>query len=153
CARAHQGRGLVVRRDAERLNWRYADHPEHAYELALARRGGEAVGLAVFRVGAFDGVERVGLVADALTLPGDEAARHALVAWIADRARAAQCPVIEHLLPESSPDWRPFQDASGFLARRLRKRFLLAFRPHSKRLRMHWLRRHWHYTLGDSAFV
>lgn len=41
--------GLLVRRDARYLKWRYLDHPALSYELVALRSGGELAGWSVFR--------------------------------------------------------------------------------------------------------
>ncbi len=151
-ARFAEGKGAVLVRDAAFLNWRFLDRPDHTYECAVARRGGELVGASVFRRGDFDGDAGVGLVCDWMVTPDDEHAANALLGWLVERADASGCEQLVSLIPESSPDWRLFHDRADFLAVRLKKRFFLAFRPFTKRLRPHWLYDRWHYTLADTDF-
>ncbi|QDU65463.1 GNAT family N-acetyltransferase [Engelhardtia mirabilis] len=153
CARLAEGRGLTLARDVVWLDWRFRQRPDQSYDQAVVRRGGEVVGLAVFRTGDFDGDRNVGLVCDWIVAPDDDGAANALLAWLAERARAAGCERLVLLLPETSPDWRPLQDRHGFLALRLAKRFLLADRSYAKQMRMHWLHQSWHYTFADTDFA
>jgi hypothetical protein len=168
-ARAAAPHGAIAVRDAAQLDWRFVRHPEREYRRAVARRGGELVGLAVFRVGGFDGEEQ-GLVCDWLVPPDEPEAAHALRAWLRDCARAAGAERLVALLPDTRPDCIPFQAAQfrvlpipdtcpdwiPFQAAQFRvlpTRYFLVGRNYVKRYDMRWLYRHWYYTLGDTDLV
>ncbi|NOT31855.1 MAG: hypothetical protein HOP15_15525 [Planctomycetes bacterium] len=151
-ARCAAGRGALAVRDRAQLAWRFGARPGVSYAQALARRGTELVGAAVFRPGDLDGERGVGLVCDWLVLRDDAGATSALLAWLAARARDAGVETLHAFAPETAPEWRDFQ-SSGFHARRLRKNYFLAARSFQKRTSMRWLYDNWYYTLGDTHVV
>jgi hypothetical protein len=138
-------RGIAVR-DRAQMAWRYAENPRHRYRIGAVRRGGELVGLAVFRKGAFDLVED-GLLVDWMAAPGDGDVRAALLAWVAGRARAEDCERITTVFADTAPEWLAFQEL-GFHVQATRY-FLVAW-SFSPRFHLGWMRRHWYYTLGDT---
>ena len=137
-----QGRPAIAVRDVERLNWRYADHPERDYRCALVKRGEEILGYAVLREGSWGGHEG-GLLVDWLVLPEREAWFELLV-WARD-ASARDRLVVN--VGDKSPEFGLFQ-AFGFRVAGTDE--YLVFRGFQKPYVMSWLSAHWTYTLGDS---
>ena len=142
-------RAIAVR-DRAQLDWRFCEHPERRYRLALARRAGELQGLAVYGQGAFDGEEDQGLVCDWLVAPGEEAAGETLRAWLAERALAGGAARLVAAFPDSCTEWLAFQRA-GLLV--TPSRYFVVSRTFLRHVSMSWLRRHWYYTLGDTDLV
>ncbi len=138
--------GAVAVRDAAQLDWRFSDHPEKRYALALARVRGRLAGYAVYRAGTYDG-ERDGLVCDWLVPEGEGAAAAGLRAWLVERARADAVLRLTAVFPDTVPEWQAFQRA-GFRVRPTR--YFPVARNYVAPYRMPWLHRHWYYTLGDS---
>jgi hypothetical protein len=141
--------GLAALRDTRRLDWRYADHPEHEYSIALAHSGGELAGYAVYRRGAFDQQE-AGLVCDWLV---DRAAPQAAVAlrnWLCERARADGERRLVALIPDCAPEWLDFQRAGWRVEP---TRYVLAARSWRRALPVEDLRASFWITLGDTDLV
>lgn len=143
---AMEGREAVLVRDAERLDWRFRAHPEHGYRCAVARRGEELCGHAVYLCSGWDGAEQ-GLLCEWMVPVGDGEARHALLAWAAARAREDGVERLTVAVPERSPEWAVFQDI-GFRVHGTHD--YLVFRSFQKPYVMSWLFQHWFYTLSDS---
>jgi len=138
-------RPAMLVRDAERLDWRYADHPERDYRIALARRrGGELVGYAVLRIGEYAGLTG-GVLADWMVLPEEAGAGMELLVWAGEVAREHDRLVLN--VPDKSPEFALFQ-AVGFQVSGTDE--YLVFRGFQKPYVMSWLFAHWTYTLGDS---
>ncbi len=149
-ARSAEPHGAIAVRDTAHLNWRFADHPERDYAIALARKNGRLVGFSVYRHGDFDGREGAALVCDWIVPPVETRAGHALRAWLVERARADGAEHLSAVFPESCADWLAFQMA-GFRA--APTRYFLVGRNYVKKYDMRWLYRHWYYTLGDTDLV
>lgn len=148
-ARASKPYLAIAVRDRAHYQWRFFDHPEQRYELAVARRGGQLVGLCFFRIGEFGG-ERAGLVCDWLTDPAEPGAAAALGAWLRERTLAAGVERTVALLPDTAADWLPLQR----LGMRVEPtQYFLVGRPYKKGYDMRWLYHHWYYTLGDTDLV
>ena len=143
-------RRAIAVRDRPQLDWRFCSHPEKSYSIALARRGGELLGYAVFTRGDFDGAKDEGLVCDWLVAPGEERAQHALLAWLAARARTAGLERLTAIFPDTVPEWLWFQ-RQGFRARPTR--YFIIGRQYARGIDMTWLHRNWTYTLGDTDLV
>jgi hypothetical protein len=150
CTRAAPAFGAMAVRDKAQLDWRFVRHPLQRYTLVAARRGAGLVGYAVWRVGDFDGEQGEGLLCDWLVQPGDAEAGNALLAWAAERSRAAGVERLTTFCADSAPDWIVLQRA-GFLARP--SRYFIIGRNYVKRLTMRWLHRRWYYTIGDTDLV
>jgi len=135
------------RRSPEHLDWRFASHPLRRYRIAVARAGGDLLGYAVFRKSTFLGVDDEGVICDWGVPPGREPAGSALLAWLAERARAEGCERLVTFLPDVCPDWIAFQRAG--LRVRPTHHFLAA-RHHVRRHTMRWLFRNWYYTPADT---
>jgi hypothetical protein len=138
--------GAIGVRDRARLDWRFGAHPSRTYALALARRGGELQGYAVYRTGHYDG-DDCGVLGDWLVAPGEEAAGHALRRWAWERAVADEQDLLVTVLPDTCGDFLAFQQA-GFLVRPT-KYFSIA-RSWIKRYSVRWLYKRWYYTLEES---
>ncbi|MEX1025568.1 MAG: hypothetical protein WD226_10885 [Planctomycetota bacterium] len=148
--RAAEGRRAIAVRDLAQLHWRFRDHPKHDYTLVEARRGGELLGLAVYRLGTFDGRWNEALIADWLVPATERAAAHALRAWVRERALADGAERVTAIFPDTAPEWLAFQLA-GFRAEP--SRFFLVGRQYTRKYDMRWLYRNWYYTLGDTDLV
>ena len=137
-------------RDRAQLDWRWVAHPEKRCRIALARRGRELLGYAVLVRGDFDGERDLALVADWLVAPGEPAATAALLAWIAARARLDGLGTLTTIVPDSAPEWLELQRA-GF--RVAPTRYFVIGKQYRRRYDVHWMNRHWYYTLGDTDLV
>ena len=150
-----QGREALLVRDAQRLDWRFVDHPERRYSVALARRGGVLAGYVVVRADggaelpaggqAWEGRPSL-LIADWLVPTDDSEASAALLTWAGARARSASLEHIATSVPTKSPEWLRFQKA-GF--RVFGAHDYVAFRSFQRPYIMSWLFEHWYATLGD----
>jgi len=148
--RAAEPWGAMAVRDAEQLNWRFVQRPGGNYKIALVRGADGLRGMAVYGSGVFDGdagAEPEGLVCDWLVRPGDDGASAALLAWLAEVARADGRECLTALFPDTAPDWIAFQEA-GFRVHPTR--YFLVGRNYVNRYRMRWLYQNWYYTLGDT---
>jgi len=143
-AREH---GALAVRDKPQMDWRFADHPERSYRVALARRGGTLVGCTVYRVGAFDGRENQGLVCDWILPAEDAGARDALSVWLAERGREDDVERLCLLLPDTAPEFLHMQ-AVGFRVEPTR--YAVVGRECVPGFGMRWMHDHWYYTLGDT---
>lgn len=139
-------RRCITVRDRAQLAWRYETNPNHRYRLAVVRRGGVLAGCAVYRKGSFD-LSEDGLLVDWLAPAEDEAVRAALFAWVLEAARAEGCERLTTLFADTSPEWLHFQRLG--LRVHATRYFLVAW-SFSARHDLAWIRRHWHYTLGDT---
>lgn len=133
-----EGRGALLWKDAPAFHWRHVARPGAQAEFALARRGSEAVGLAVH--------ER-GRLLELLTAASDTAARRALVAWAAARARAAGATRLVAVVPDTAPEFSALQHA-GFRVGPTRE--FLCFRSFQRPAIMSWLFKHWSYSRADT---
>jgi len=136
--RESAGRAATLVRDAAYLNWRHVDRPGPPPALALARRAGEPVGLAVLRGGA---------LVDWCVPPDDAGAATALQGWARARARAAGADALVAVFPDTAPEWLAFQRL-GFRVRGTRE--YLCFRSFQRPAIMSWLFHHWSYVRGDT---
>jgi len=132
-----EGRAATLWKDGAALNWRHVDGPRKG-ELALARRSGEPVGFAVHRRGS---------LLELATAAEDEAARRALVAWAAARARAAGAMRLTAVVPDTAPEFLALQ-ACGFRVGPTRE--FLCFRSFQRPAIMSWLFKHWSYSRADT---
>ena len=142
--------GALAVRDEPQLNWRFAQHPERSYELAIARRGDRIVGLSVFRPGAFDAREDQGLVCDWLVPADEHGARASLLAWLAERGRQTGVERLCALFPDTAHEWLAFQRA-GFRVEPTT--YAIVGRECVPGHGMRWMHDHWYYTLGDTDLV
>jgi hypothetical protein len=144
--RVAPGLGLAALRDQRRLDWRYADHPERRYAVALARVDGALAGYAVARRGAFDGREGA-LLCDWLADRARPDVAVALRAWLVRRARAEGQRRLAGLLPDTSPEWLEFQRAGWRVEP---TRYTLVARSWRRALPVDDLRASFWVTLGDT---
>jgi len=143
----------IAVRDKAQLDWRWRDHPEKHCRIALARRRGELLGFAVWTAGDFDGESHQALLCDWLVAPGasgERGARAALLAWYARGAREAGLNRLTAVFPDTSAEWLEFQRA-GF--RVAPSRYFFIGRQYLRGYDVHWMNRHWYYTLGDTDLV
>jgi hypothetical protein len=143
------GLGIAALRDQRRLDWRYADHPEQRYAIALARVEGLLAGYAVARSGLFDGREGT-LACDWLTDRARPEVALALRAWLVRQARAEGRRRLAALLPDTSPEWLEFQRAGWRVEP---TRYTLVARSWRRALRVDDLRASLWVTLGDTDLV
>jgi hypothetical protein len=139
--------GATALRGADYLNWRFADHPRHAYR-ALAV-GGE--GLAVWRAAdqGLAGLAAPGLavLVEWLVPLGRRDVAAALLQAVASEARAAGLSNLALWCPEWSPWCEEFQ-SRGFLVQP--SDYLTAARSWLRGQDLPWLRDHWWYQLSDT---
>jgi hypothetical protein len=141
--------GLAALRDVRRLDWRYADHPEHTYRIALARGGGALAGFAVYRRGSFD-QKSGGLLCDWLVDREVPQAALALRGWLCERARADGERRIAALIPDCAPEWLDFQRAGWRVEP---TRYVLVARSWRRSLPVEDLRASLWVALGDTDLV
>jgi Acetyltransferase (GNAT) domain len=139
--------GCVLRRDAAFLNWRFRDHWERPYRMAVARAGsgGPLRGHVVYREGTFAGTGRA-LIADWFVDPDDAGAARSLLRWATERAAQGGHPDVLFSCPTTSVWFTRFQEW-GFEVDR--SPYVLVARPYDQRFPPAWLREHWYYTLAD----
>ena len=142
-------RSLIGVRDAETMNWRFAEHPEHRYLFGVVRERGRLRALGVFRRGSFAGLEG-GLVCDWLAPAADEDAQRALAAWFGARTRESGAAQWIALFPDTAPEWLAFQ-RRGF--RLFPTEYILATRSFRAPFDRDYLFWRWFYTLGDTDLV
>ncbi len=139
---------LAVCRDADYVNWRYAEPPHVRYAIAVLRRQGAAAGYVVYRH-AHEPRGRVTHVVDFLTVPGDDRALKTLLRWVDREARAADSDKIRcHALHAG---FRRVLRRSGYFG--VRSSASLSVRladPRATRA-IYDAAADWHFTLGDGA--
>ena len=145
-ARFADGRGALVVRDAERLNWRFNAHPERTYRIALARCAGELVGYAVYRRGSYAGHDG-GVLADWMVRPDERDVMQGLLLWAGEAARSDGFDLLVTNVATKAPEFGMFQGV-GF--RVFGTDEYVTFRSFQKPYVMSWLLEHWYYTLGDT---
>lgn len=101
-----------IRRDRGWVAWRYLASPELKYRVLVARRGGEPVGFAAYRL-RHDPERTLGLIAEVTTLPADDAARDTLLAALLTRFYADGVELAATLALPESPLYRAARRA-GF---------------------------------------
>lgn len=142
--------GASAIRDAEFLNWRFADHPRERYTLLGARdAAGVLRGLAVFRTGRWI-LPNLALVAEWLVPPGEVEVGDALLAALADRAASERAAALVAILPPWSPWFAHFQER-GFRVHPTD--YAAVARNFHARYSMRWLRENWWYQLADTDLV
>jgi len=139
----------IAVRDAKQLTWRFSERPGFDYRIALARRGGELVGLAVFTDGAFAG-RACGLLCEWLVDPAAPEAGAALAQWGLERAHAAGREDLVTVVPDTHEQWLRLQ-ALGFRAGATM--YFPVARYFSKRHHPRWLFQNWYYTFADTDLV
>jgi hypothetical protein len=125
---AVEARVLLVR-DALFLNWRFVERPAKPYSCAIAWTGTRPAGIAVWRLGTFEG-RPAGYACEWLVPRDEPHAASALLDWLVDKTRAAGA---ERLVAEFSPferEWHEFQ-ARGFHVVRARHHWSGASHAHA----------------------
>jgi hypothetical protein len=137
----------AARRDAAFLNWRFRDHHERPYRMAVARpgEGGRLRGHVAYRDGRFGG-RAMGLIADWFVDPADDAAGRTLLRWATERAAQSGQRECGFLCPTSSIWFARFQEW-GFEVDLTP--YVLVIRSFDRRFQPGWMREHWYYTLAD----
>jgi hypothetical protein len=147
-ARAADTITLAVRRDADYVNWRFAEPPHARYAIAVLRRQGAAAGYVVYRH-AHEPRGRVTYVVDFLAVPGDDRALKTLLRWVDREARVADSDKIRcHALHAG---FRKVLRRSGYFG--VRSSATLSVKLHDTRATRAFYDTtdHWHFTLGDGA--
>jgi hypothetical protein len=137
-------------RDADYLNWRFANHPRRRYTMHGAFDAAKILrGLCIARRADF--VQRnLWCIAEWLVPMEEQLVGEALLAHTLARAREADAHAVALILPEWSAWHRWFQER-GFLAHPTPYRTVA--RPFHRRFDLHWLRSNWWYQWGDSDLV
>jgi hypothetical protein len=137
----------VAKRDAAFLNWRFRDHWERPYRMAVARAGdgGPFRGHVVYRDGVFAN-RTLGLIVDWFVDPNDDGAARSLVRWATERGAQSGQHEVGFICPMTSVWFQQFQDW-GFEVERTP--YTMVARPYDQRFPPAWLRDHWYYTLAD----
>ena len=147
-ARMAAGYGITRFRDAEYLNWKYADHAYLRYRVLLASRDGDTVGFLIWRLASEGAEERRAVVVDFLVEKGDSGAFRSLVAHVVGGAREAG---MESLSLLTTQPWAARVVRSlGFFPRGTRNTWVVAgWRDH---IPAEWLAdtEAWHVCMGDS---
>ena len=151
--KARQGLTCLARRDRGYLTWRYLEKPHSGYEIWLAERRGELVGLMVLHP-QHELVKNACTIADWVVPVEDTECRDALIAAAARRGREGGRATLMTVFAHSSAEHRGFLER-GFavvpsgdtLERRLIYRIL------NPPFTGDWLGENWWYTLGDSDLV
>lgn len=152
-ARFASERSCLVRRDRSYLDWRYLQIPSHPYQVHLARRGGELVGLMVLRP-QHELVPQVCTIADWIVPDVDPEVTEGLLARAAEVARGEGRLALMTVFAVHSPEFAVFVEL-GFEVRpsSLYLERLRGFRIHDQRFTAEWLAQNWWHTLGDSDLV
>jgi GNAT superfamily N-acetyltransferase len=90
-ARVSQRNRVIVVRNQQYLNWRYADPPHRRYTRLVASRAGDITGYAVFSCAEVEGT-RIGCIVDVLAESGEVA--ECLVAAAAGRCREEKAALV-----------------------------------------------------------
>jgi hypothetical protein len=146
-ARLERAYPCAARRDAAFLNWRFRDHWERPYRMAVARHGegGPLRGHVVYRDGTF-AARRLGLIADWWVDPSDDAAARSLLRWATERAAQGGHGEIGFLCPTTSHWFARFQDW-GFEVDRTP--YVTVARPYDQRFPPARLLERWYYTFAE----
>jgi GNAT superfamily N-acetyltransferase len=143
---------VVGERTRHYLNWRYRDHPYHAYQLFAAERGGRLMGYLVGRTGDLLGL-RCGIVVDVLAHPDcrpcvDALIEHALGVF----AARDDLQVVGTMLARSSPYFNAFQ-RHGFVPTPHVFWFILRANRAGLPAVLLSPRARWHLTWGDTDVI
>ena len=93
---------LHFARDARTLNWRYAEHPLHSYEILAASEGGRILGYVVAARREVLGIDAV-LICDLCVLPGRSGIHAALLGPLVGRARRQGAAALVAQCAEGDP--------------------------------------------------
>lgn len=138
---------LIVRRDAEYLNWRYASTPHVRYSVVLLEREGRLDGWAVFRH-VREPLGRVTLLVDLLADPRDEEGVAALLRRVDREARAADSDKIRAFVLHTG--FRRILKRSGYFQVKSWLRLIAKVNAVAVSPGFYKNTDRWHVTLGDS---
>ncbi len=143
-SRASRHYGLLTRRSAEYLNWRYLACPDNHHHLLAVRRRGRLVGWGVFAVR-----DRLLIWGDALFDGNDTAALNCLL-----NAAVTHChPSATHIqgwFAKNPPWWSACLRSCGFTPVPEPNQLAPCFRFFDTRLNPAYFEDNWYYTMGDS---
>ncbi len=142
--------GASTIRDDSYFNWRFIDHPKHAYHCLGVYDAEEVLrGVAVCRRAKWlaDDVE---WIVDWLVPPDEPEVGELLRRAVMALARSDNAPAASILLPEWSPWFEDFQAAGWLVHPSIYVMWTRHF--HAKR-EPGWLRNHWWYQLSDMDLV
>jgi hypothetical protein len=140
--------GLTLIRDANYLNWRYADRPDQHYTLFECRAGdGTLRGVAVHALRDFLR-PRTGFLVDWLAPAEDDDATAALLGAVEDRARADGSDALASVWNHVDPRFLRIQRL-GYQVMGTPYFLVLASFKYDT---IHY-RDHWYFTMGDSDLV
>ena len=142
---ATDGFGLIQRRDAAYLRWRYLDCPTHDYRLLAARAGGDLRGLLFFRTSWFD--KPIAPLVDWVIRGDDTDAFCGLARRAAELAAAAGRTRLETWVPLWAPHAATLKTI-GFAEDE--STFSLCIRIFGPDFDADWAASHWFFTMGDS---
>lgn len=139
---------LAVRRDAQYVNWRFAEAPHARYAIAVLRRGPDVAGYAVYRH-AREPRGRVTHLVDFLAVPGDDRAVKSLLRWVDREARAEDSDKIRcHVLHAG---FRRALKRSGYFGVRPTMAVSVKVNDPATPRAFYEKTDDWHFTLGDGA--
>lgn len=138
--------GITRARDAAYLNWRYVDHPNLKYRIALASSNGVSAGYMVWRPSA-EGEKRA-VVPDFLVAKDDATAFERLLSHVIVEASAAKCVSLSIITTQ--PWVARVLGGFGFRPRNSRNTWVVA--NWDGRVPKEWIGEHatWHVVIGDS---
>ena len=138
---------VAIIRDAQYLNWRYADCPDVRYTMLAAshRLTGTLAGVAILRMGVRG--EPVAALVDWLVSRLVTGAALALLSRCQAIARQAGMEQLQAWFPPYSFPYRLFQEL-GF--RPCATMYELVALPLVPGLSLDWIKERWYYTMGDS---
>lgn len=146
-ARVSSAFGLVVKRDAAYLNWKYIQAPHVRYTVAVLERDGELAGYIVYRH-LQEPRGKVTLVVDWLTAPDDQAAFLTLLRWVDRESRAADSDKIR--IYATHAGYRKALRQSGYFAVKSAMEFVAKINAIDVPSAFYASADTWHVTLGDS---
>jgi hypothetical protein len=140
----------ATQRDASFLNWRFCDHPRHAY-TRLGVRDAEGIlrGACILRTLDYEGV-RACAIADWICPHEESEVGEALLAAARAEARRGGAAVLVGFWPEWSPWFETLQRAGALV---VPSAWFLAVRSFSKRVDAMRLRDAWWFQLADTDLV
>jgi hypothetical protein len=139
--------GLVVRRDAQYLNWKFIEPPHVRYTTALLKRGGEMHGYVVYRH-LREPQGKVTQIVDLLADPADERGLKTLARWVDREARAADSDKIRCFATHGSV--RRVLRRSGYFVIKSALELTVKVNAVEVPRRFYESLDDWHFTLGDN---
>ncbi|MBI1382295.1 MAG: GNAT family N-acetyltransferase [Planctomycetaceae bacterium] len=137
-------------RDAEALNWRFADHPRFEYVILGVRDdAGILRGTAVYRTADWI-LPRMGVLCEWLVPPGEPEVGEKLRLAVEALGRSEGTSALITLIPDWSPWFARFQESHW---RVWPSHYFMGCRSWHPRLEQMWLKDHWWYQLSDVDLV